>query len=217
MKATGLDAELHGYLAARRTPDDALLDELRNETQERSGDAARMQIAPEQGTFLRILVAAIGARRVLEVGTFTGYSALSMARGMADGGQLLTLDVDADTTAVAQRYWQRAGVADRIELKLAPALETLGALPLVPTFDFAFVDALKSEYDAYYEQILPRLQSGGLIAVDNVLWGGRIIDDEDQEPDTLAIRAFNDKVAGDDRVDSVMLALSDGLTVMRKR
>jgi caffeoyl-CoA O-methyltransferase len=214
-KATGLDGALHEYLSAHRTADDPLLDELRAETREACGPIAGMQIAPEQGTFLNLLVAALGARQVLEVGTFTGYSSLCMARGLPADGQLLCLDVSEEWTAIARRYWEKAGVTDRITLELAPAIDTLRALPRTERFDLAFIDADKTSYAAYFEEILPRLRTGGLIAVDNVLWGGRVIGDDASE-DTLAIRAFNDAVRDDARVQCVMLAVADGLTLARK-
>jgi caffeoyl-CoA O-methyltransferase len=216
-KVLPLDAALHEYLSAHRTPDDALLRELREETERRLGDQARMQIAPEQGTFLRMLVSAIGTRRAVEVGTFTGYSALSIARGLAAGGRLLCCDVSEEWTAIAQRYWERAGVADRIELRIAPAALTLRALPAEPVFDFAFIDADKAGYPVYYEEILRRLRPGGLIGVDNVLWSGDVIRPEKQDENVTAIRKFNDLVAADVRVDSVMTPIADGLTLVRKR
>jgi caffeoyl-CoA O-methyltransferase len=216
-KVLPLDGALHEYLLAHRTPDDALLIELREETERRLGDQARMQIAPEQGTLLRLLVSAIGARRAVEVGTFTGYSALSIARGLAPGGRLLCCDVSEEWTAIARRYWERAGVADRIELRIAPAADTLRALPAEPVFDFAFIDADKAGYPVYYEEILRRLRPGGLIGVDNVLWSGDVIRPDKQDENVTAIRRFNDLVAADDRVDSVMTPIADGLTLVRKR
>ena len=217
MKATGLREDLYEYLVARRTADDDLLLELRRETEERFSDQAGMVISPEQGTFLGILVAATGARRVLEIGTFTGYSSTCMARALPDDGHLLALDMSEEYTTVARSYWKRAGVESRIELKLAPALESLRGLPHTPPFDFAFLDAQKTEYWDYLEEILPRLKTDGLIAVDNVLWSGRIIDPENTDESTIALRAFNDRVAADKRVDSVMLAIADGLRLIRKR
>ncbi len=216
-KATGLDPKLHDYLIAHRSPDDAVLEALREETREATGLRAGMQVAPEQGTFLRILVAAIGARRAIEVGTFTGYSALSIARGLPEDGWLLCCDVSEEWTSIARRYWEKAGLTDRIELRLGPAAETLRSLPEEESFDFAFIDADKTGYRTYYEEILARLRPGGLITLDNVLWHGAIVNPDAQDPDTLALRELNDYVVADDRVDSVMLALSDGLTVVRKR
>ncbi len=215
-KILPLDRKLYDYLLAHRTPDDAVLRDLRQETA-RLGDRARMQIAPEQGTFLRLLVAAMGARRAVEVGTFTGYSAICIARGLAPGGRLLCCDVSAEWTAVARRYWQEAGVADRIDLRLAPAAETLRALPGDPVFDFGFIDADKTGYPVYYEEVLRRLRPGGLIAVDNVLWSGDVVRANKRDADTRAIRRFNDLVAADERVDSVMTPIADGITLVRKR
>jgi caffeoyl-CoA O-methyltransferase len=154
---------------------------------------------------------------VVEVGTFTGYSALCIARGLPDDGQLLACDVSEEWTAIARRYWERAGVASRIDLRLGPALDTLRALPADTRFDMGFIDADKPTYPAYYEEILTRLRPGGLILVDNVLWFGRVADPAADDPQTLAIRAFNDQVAADPRVDCVMLPVSDGLTILRKR
>jgi len=215
-KYTPVSEPLHEYLLAHRTPDDALLEELRSETRRAVGERAGMQISAEEGTFLGLLIAAIGAKRVVEVGTFTGYSALCMARALPSGGRLICCDVSEEYTAIARRFWQKAGVADRIDLRLAPALDTLRALPRNEPLDFAFIDADKTNYQAYYEEILPRLRPGGLIAIDNVLWSGRVIEPRDQTPDTAAIRAVNDHVAADRRVQSVMLGLSDGVTLARK-
>jgi predicted O-methyltransferase YrrM len=216
-KILPLDGPLHDYVVSHRTPDDPLLRELREETEARLGSESRMQISPEQGTLLRILVSAMGARRAVEVGTFTGYSAISIARGLAAGGRLLCCDVSEEWTAVARRYWERAGLLDRIELRLGPAAETLRALPVAATFDFGFIDADKPGYPVYYEEILRRLRPGGLIAVDNVLWDGGVIRPELQDESTVAIRRFNDLVAADDRVDSVMTPVADGITLVRKR
>ncbi len=213
-KVTALDDVLHEYLMAHRTPDDAILLELRRETEDKFGRRAGMQIAADQGTLLGLLVAAIGARRVVEVGTFTGYSALCMARALPPEGQLIACDVSAEFTAVARRYWEKAGVAQRIDLRLGPAVETLRSLPQEAVFDFGFVDADKESYGVYYEEILERLRPGGLIALDNVFWGGSVSDPGSREPSTLAIRALNDRVANDGRVQSVMLAVSDGLTLV---
>ena len=215
-KYTPIDDALHAYLLAHRTPDDPLLEELQQETRRVTGSRSVMQIAPEEGTLLAMLVAVTGARRVVEVGTFTGYSALCMARALPPGGTLLACDVSEAYTAVARRFWQKAGVADRIQLVLAPAIATLAALPDEPQFDFAFIDADKSNYRTYYEEILRRLRPGGLIAIDNVLWNGQVLRETDQTPDTRAIREINDHVAADRRVQSVMIGVSDGITLARK-
>jgi caffeoyl-CoA O-methyltransferase len=159
----------------------------------------------------------VGARRAIEVGTFTGYSSICIARGLPPDGRLLCCDVSEEWTALARRFWEKAGVADRIELRLAPAAETLRALPEDPVFDLAFLDADKPGYPVYYEEILRRLRPGGVILADNVLWMGRVADPAADDPQTAAIRAFNAQVAGDPRVDCVMIPLSDGLTLLRKR
>ena len=214
-KFTALDGELYAYLLAHRSPDDEVVRQLREETA-RLGDQAVMQVAPEQATFLRILVAATGARRAVEVGTFTGLSSLAIARGLPADGRLLCLDVSEQWTAIARRAWAKAGVAERIELRIAPAAETLRALPEGPQFDFAFIDADKKGYPVYWEEIVRRLRPGGLIAVDNVLWGGDVVRPEEQGDDVVAIRRFNELVLADPRVESVMLAIADGLTLARK-
>lgn len=215
-KLTPLSQALGDYMVAHRTPDEPLLEELRRETRERTGLRAGMQIAADEGTLLGLLVGALGARRVIEVGTFTGYSALAMARALPPDGSLLCCDVSEEWTALARRYWERAGLAGRIDLRLGPAADTLRALPPDPVWDFAFIDADKSGTRVYYEEILARLRPGGVIAVDNVLWGGRVLDRDDETEDTRAIREFNDFVAADPRVQSVMLHVSDGLTLSRK-
>jgi len=214
-KFTALDGELYAYLLAHRSPDDEVVRQLREETA-RLGGQAVMQVAPEQAAFLRILVAATGARRAVEVGTFTGLSSLAIARGLPADGRLLCLDVSEHWTAIARRLWAKAGVAERIELRIAPAAETLRALPEGPQFDFAFIDADKKGYPVYWEEIVRRLRPGGLIAVDNVLWGGDVVRPEEREDDVVAIRRFNELVLGDARVESVMLAIADGLTLARK-
>jgi caffeoyl-CoA O-methyltransferase len=215
-KFVRLDERLYSYLLAHRTPDDTLLEELRRETA-RLGEKAAMQISPDQGTFLSLLVSAIGARRALEVGTFTGMSALCIARALSPGGRLLACDLSSEWTSVARRYWERAGVADRIDVVIGPAAETLRALPREPAFDFAFLDADKTGYVGYYEEILPRLHPNGVLAVDNVLWSGRVVRRSVSDADTRAIRDFNDRVAVDVRVESVILPVADGLTLVRKR
>ena len=214
-KFTALDDALYEYLQAHRSPDDEVVRELREETA-RLGRHAMMQIAPDQATFLRILVAAIGARRAVEVGTFTGFSALAIARGLPQDGRLLCLDVSEEWTRIARRAWAKAGVADRIELRIGPAAESLRALPDEPSFDFAFIDADKKGYPVYWEEIVRRLRPGGLIAADNVLWEGEVVQPEQQGEDVVAIRGFNELVLADRRVESVMLALADGLTLARK-
>ncbi len=213
-KSFALSPEIHEYLVAHGTPPDALQRELVEETK-RLGGISMMQIAPEQGEFLTVFTRLIGARRAIEVGTFTGYSALCIARGLPADGHLLCCDVSEEWTSIGQRYWEKAGVADRIELVIAPAIETLRALPEAPTVDLAFIDADKPGYPDYYEALLARLRPGGVILIDNVLWHGAVVDPEDQGEQTHAIRSFNDLVAADERVDRVMLPIADGLTIAR--
>jgi caffeoyl-CoA O-methyltransferase len=216
MKYIPMTEPLYEYLVAHGHNDDPLLAELAAETAA-LGPIALMQIAPEQGTLMALLVRAIGARSAVEIGTFTGYSSLSVARALPADGRLLCCDINEEWTAVARRYWQRAGVADKIDLRLGPAVETLAALPASTTFDFAFIDADKVSYRAYYDAILPRLRPNGLIVFDNVLWMGQVLDVTTQSEDTRALQALNDFIAGDARVQAVMIAVSDGLTIVRKR
>ena len=215
-KSFSLSPEIHEYLVSHGTPPDEVQRELIEETTA-LGPISIMQIAPEQGAFLTLLARAIGAQRAIEIGTFTGYSALCIARGLPDDGYLLCCDVNADWTAIARRFWEKAEVAHKIELKLAPAVDTLGLLSESSAFDLAFIDADKPSYLSYFEALLPRMRSGGLILVDNVLWMGRVVDPEADDEQTRAIRHFNDVVAKDTRVDRVMLPIADGLTLLRKR
>ncbi len=212
---TPLSDPLYDYLLAQGTREDELLKELRAETA-RLGRPARMQIAPDQGAFLQLLVAAIGARQAIEIGTFTGYSSICIARGLGPQGRLLCCDVSDAWTAVARRYWQRAQLEERIELCLGPALDTLAAMPREPRLDFAFIDADKIGYLAYYEEVLARTRTGGLIAVDNVLREGRVADLTERDDETRAMRRFNEVVAADPRVEIAMIAVADGLTLARK-
>jgi caffeoyl-CoA O-methyltransferase len=215
-KSFSLSADVHAYLVSHGTEPDAVQRDLIERTRELGG-ISMMQIAPEQGAFMTLLTRAIGARSAIEIGTFTGYSALCLARGLPDDGRLLCCDVSSEWTEVGKPHWEKAGVADKIDLRIAPAVETLDALPAEPTFDLAFIDADKPSYIDYYERLLPRMRDGGLILVDNVLWGGRVADPSADDEHTEAIRRFNDHVAGDARVDCVMLPISDGLTLLRKR
>jgi len=215
-KSFHLSPEIHAYVVAHGTPPDAIQQDLIEETR-KLGGISLMQIAPEQGAFMTLFARAIGARQAIEVGTFTGYSALCIARGLPEGGRLIACDVSTDWTDTARRHWDKAGVAHKIDLRIGPASETLAALPADPVFDLAFIDADKPNYLAYYELILARLRSGGVILVDNVLWMGQVLNPALTDPSTLAIRAFNDAVAKDPRVDCAMLAVGDGLTLLRKR
>lgn len=215
-KSLGITKVLHDYVVAHGTPPDAVQESLIRATAALGG-VSRMQIAPEQGAFMTMLVRLVDARFAVEVGTFTGYSSLCIARGLADGGRLLCCDVSEDWTAVARAHWEQAGVADRIDLVIAPAADTLRALPVDPPIDFAFIDADKPGYRTYYDEIVGRLRPGGLVVVDNVLWSGNVVERDDDSEDTVAIRAVNDHIAADDRVDVVMLPVADGLTLARRR
>ncbi len=215
-KSTTLSAELHDYIVAHGSPPDPICRALTEETRESVGPMAMMQIAPEQGAFMSFFVRALGVREAIEIGTFTGYSALCIARGLPADGHLLCCDVSEEWTAIGKRYWEKAGVADRIELRLAPAIKTLRSLPREPRFDFAFLDADKKSYEAYLDEILPRLEPGGVILVDNVLWGGNVIRPDSDDESTQAIRAFNDRVASDPTLESVMLPVADGLTFIQR-
>lgn len=214
-KSAWLSPELHAYLVAHGTPPDAVQRELMEETAALGGIAI-MQIAPEQGAFMQLLVTALGAQRVIEVGTFTGYSALCIARGLPDDGTLLCCDVSEDWTAIGRRHWEKAGVAHKIDLRIGPGIETLRALPEEEAYDLAFIDADKPSYPLYYEEILKRLRPNGLILVDNVLWAGNVVKPEAGDENTKHIRAFNEKVAADDRVETAIVPLGDGITFLRK-
>jgi caffeoyl-CoA O-methyltransferase len=211
-----IDPPIADYALEHSSGPDAVQLELQRVTAERTGQAAGMQIGDDQAVLLEILARATGARRAVEVGTFTGYSSLALARGMGPEGWLLCLDVSQEWTAIARDAWEKAGVADRIELRLGPALETLQNLPAYGTFDLAFVDADKTGYAAYYEELVPRLRPGGLLLVDNTLWGGAVLDEKDDSDDTVAIRALNDRIAADQRVRVVLLPIGDGLTVAQR-
>jgi caffeoyl-CoA O-methyltransferase len=216
-KSFTLSPEVHRYLLEHGSQPDDVQQGLIERTREAARDFAGMQIAPEQGAFMTMLARLIGAREAVEVGTFTGYSALCIARGLADGGRLICCDVSEEWTSIGRPYWEKAGVADRIDLRIGPAADTLAALPAGEQFDLAFIDADKPNYARYYEEILGRLRTNGLILVDNTLWQGQVIDADDQSENTVAIRAFNDMVARDARVDCVQLPISDGVTLLRKR
>lgn len=213
-----LDDRLYDYLLEVSLRESPLLQRLRAET---AGLAmARMQISPEQGQFMHWLLRLMSARRGIEVGVFTGYSSLCAALAMPADGYLLACDISEEWTAIARRYWAEAGMAERIDLRLAPAIETLDrALEegQAGSFDFAFIDADKEYYEAYYERCLRLIKPGGVIMVDNVLWGGRVADPHDSEVDTLAIREFNEKLIGDQRIDLSLVPIGDGLSLCRKR
>jgi caffeoyl-CoA O-methyltransferase len=205
------------YCAAHSTPPGEVLADLAAETRAATGGAAGMQVSADEGGLLTMLTRLAGARLAVEVGTFTGYSSICIARGLAAGGRLITCDVSREWAAIAERYWEQAGLADRIELKIGPALETLRALPAETVVDFAFIDADKEAYPAYYEELLRRLRPGGVIALDNVFLGGRAFDPACQEEHHVALRDLSRRIAADQRVDAVMLSVRDGLTVARKR
>ncbi|MQA60575.1 MAG: SAM-dependent methyltransferase [Actinophytocola sp.] len=210
--------QLHRYLLAHSTPLDEVQRELISETTRATADAAGMQISPDEGHFLTMITRLAGVRNAIEVGTFTGYSSLCIARGLADGGRLLCCDVSEEWTAIGRKYWELAGVADRIDLRIAPALETIRALPEEPSLDLAFIDADKGAYVDYWETLLPRLRPGGLLLVDNTLWSGKVVEPADEQDElTRAITRFNRHAAADDRVDVVPLTISDGLTMALKR
>lgn len=213
-----LTDRLYDYLLSVSLRESEILQRLRAETKRLP--MAGMQIGPDQGQFMALLVRLIGARRCLEIGAFTGYSALAVALALPPDGRVLSCDINPDTTALARRFWAEAGVADKIELRLAPAVETLQNLIAdgqESRFDFAFIDADKENYDAYYEYALRLLRPGGLIMLDNVLWGGEVADQRYKDADTLALRAINRKLHTDERIDLSLLPLADGITLARKR
>jgi caffeoyl-CoA O-methyltransferase len=213
-----LDPTIARYIDAHAAPPDDLQRELIAETAEATGSAAGMQIGSDQGALMGLLVRLTGARRAVEVGTFTGYSSLAIARALPDDGTLLCCDVSEEWTSIAGRYWERAGVAGKVELKIGPALETLQALPRDEPIDLAFIDADKPAYRQYYEELLPRLRQNGLILLDNTLWSGRVAGEADpSDANTTALQELNDFIAGDDRVESYILPVGDGVTLVRKR
>lgn len=219
-KFTPIDEGLHAYMVDHGARQDEALRRVQGET-EAMGEIAVMQIAPDQGAFMTLLARAIGAREAIELGTFTGYSAICIARGLAPGGRLVCCELSEEFAERAAGNFERAGVADRIEIRIGPALETLRDLPAREAFDLAFIDADKTSYPDYYEECLARVRRGGLILVDNVLGAGRVLRPESLEGDSAAtvaaITKLNDRVRDDERVDVAMVGIADGLTIARKR
>ena len=216
-KTIGLEGRLYDYYAAHAYREPEILKELRIETAKLGGNA-QMQIGPEQGAFMAMLVQLMGAKRILEIGTFTGYSSLAMA--LASDAKFIAADVSEEWTNVARRYWKKAGVADRIELRLGPGAETIQQLlklGAAASFDMMFIDADKSSYDIYYEGGLKLLRSGGVMLIDNVLWSGSVANPSIKDEDTSALRALNTKIMADDRVDLVMVPICNGVTMARKK
>ena len=216
-RAIEVTPQVFDYLVGHGTPPDPTYDAIRADTEAEAGAFAGMQIGPDQYALLTLLTRLTEAQLAVEVGTFTGTSAVAIARGLADGGTLVCCDISEEWTAIARRHWDTAGVADRIELRLAPALDTRSGLPDDRPVDFAFIDADKPGYIDYYEALVPRLRRNGLLIADNVLWSGNVVDPAVTDDNTEAIRRFNDHVAADDRCDTVMLAVGDGITLCRKR
>jgi caffeoyl-CoA O-methyltransferase len=217
-KTLGLENQLYDYLLSVSLREPEILLKLRQETA--NHPRAMMQIAPEQGQFMALLVQLLGATKTLEVGVFTGYSSLCVALALPPTGKIVACDVSEEYTAIARRYWQQAGVADKIDLRLAPALDTLEQLLAsgqAGTFDFAFIDADKENYPGYYDLALQLIRPGGLIAIDNVLWSGRVADPQVQDNSTQTIRAFNEKLHGDERVSLSLVPIADGLTLALKK
>ena len=215
-KITSLTQDLYRFMLRNRTAEEQLLGELRRETEQKVAERAGMMISEEQGLLLRILVAAIGAKRVVEVGTFTGYSAACMAAALPADGSLVCCDVSQEWTSVGVPYWRRGGLSDRIDLRIGPALDTLRELSSQPPIDFAFVDADKDNYVAYFEALMPKMRPNGLLAFDNVMWHNWMMDAANQDAETIGIREFNDHILGDPRIETVMLHVGDGLTLVRK-
>jgi predicted O-methyltransferase YrrM len=214
----GIPPDVYAYLLRTGVHEPPVLARLREETD--SHPRRQMQIGPEQGQLLRLLVELVDARRCLEIGTFTGYSSLSVALALPPGGSIVCCDVSEAFTSMARRYWAEAGVADKVDLRIGPALDTLEGLLAggeAGTFDLAFIDADKGNYPAYWDRCVRLVRAGGVICVDNVLWSGRVADASDQSPDTNAIRALNERVHADDRVTAVTLPIADGMTIARVR
>jgi caffeoyl-CoA O-methyltransferase len=215
-KTIGISDELQDYVVAHGATPDELVARLTAETRQTLAGQASMQIAPEQAPFLTIMTRALRVQHAVEIGTFTGLSALSIARGLPDTGKLICCDISEEYTSIARRYWHEAGVDDKIELRIGPASATLAAMPTEPHIDLAFIDADKTGYTEYWQEIVPRMRQGGLILVDNVLRGGRIVDPTPASEDDAAMIGFNDMVAADSRVQSMIIPFADGVTMALK-
>jgi caffeoyl-CoA O-methyltransferase len=211
------DPVIDEYSSRHSTPPDSEQLELQHITQERTGRAAGMQIGDDQAVLMEMVVRAMGATRAVEVGTFTGYSALAVARGLGPHGRLLCCDVSEEWTSIARQAWDKAGVGDRIDLRIGPAIDTLRSLPLEEQFDFGFIDADKTGYAEYYEEVLARLRPGGLLLLDNMLQNGRVADDSVSDENVVVIRALNDAIAADARVKVVLLPIGDGVSFVQKQ
>lgn len=210
--------DIAAYASAHSAQPDEVQQALIAATKAKTRDYARMQIGTDQGAFMTLLTTVLQVNFAVEVGTFTGYSALCIARGLAENGRLLCCDVSEEWTNIAKAHWEMANVANRIDLKIAPAIETLRALPTEPTIDLAFIDADKTGYLSYYEELLPRLSPHGVILVDNTIWSGMVLENSGtQDPDTLALRQFNAHVSADERAEAVLLTIGDGVTLIRRR
>lgn len=214
-RTLGMSDAVFRYLVTVTIQETDVMRRLREETGQM--ELARMQIGPDQGAFMAWLARTLGVRRAIEIGTFTGYSALWVASALPDDGTLLCCDVSLEFTNIARGYWDEAGVSSRIDLRIGPAMDTLASLTDDGTWDLAFIDADKTSYDGYYEHLLRLLRPGGVIVIDNVLWGGAVADEADQDESTVALRALNEKVANDPRVDACMLGIGDGVTLATKR
>lgn len=212
-----ISLHLNAYLNAHSSPPDSILRELAAETAERYPNETTLPVAPEEGTFLTVLTRVSGARSAIEIGTFTGYSSVCIARGLGEGGRLVCCDTSEEWTSIARKYWEKAGLTDRIELRLGRALDTLRALPAGETFDLAFIDADKISYPQYWAEVVPRVRSGGVILVDNTFSHGRVLDAGNDNPSVIAVRQMNDQAAADERVELIMVPIGDGLTIAWKR
>ena len=212
-----IDPQLAAYISSHSTGPDDIQQRLVSVTAQRTGGQAMMQIGGDQGTMLQMLARAIGARTAIELGTFTGYSALSIARGMGPDGRLICCDINEEWTSIAREHWQLAGVADRIDLRIGQALDTIAALPADVRFDLAFIDADKPNYSNYFQALVPRMQPTGVILADNTLWSGEVLDASSTDEMTVALRAFNDMVVADERVSCVVLPVGDGVTMIQRK